>query len=165
VSEVSAAVQAGTSRLPRNFEGLRATLAEPFSYGVTYELGCACGAPFFRVEAGRADDGGFVDPVAVHCDSCGLQATIFDSSSDGYDGRLNDGACYEQSYHRVPVSCVVCGETQSALLCLLAYNNDFNEEGDLELLARAPDLFDWIEISTKCSNGHAEQELGGWEMA
>jgi ribosomal protein S27E len=153
------------SRLPTNFTGLREISAQPWSDGVKYRLGCICGAPLLAVKATKTTEAEFLDPVSVRCESCGSTSTIFDSSRDGHDGRLNDGACYEQGKNPTEVSCATCGETLLELYSDLAYNIDFEEEGYPEYLAMAPDLFDWITISVNCPKGHPEQELGSWEMA
>ena len=130
-------------------------------------LGCACESPHGTIQASPTGDDqlSFLDPVTFTCAACGRSVVFFDSQRDGYDGRLNDGAAYEQGEASEPSTCQKCGNTSATLLCGLGYNIDFEEEGELDLLPEAQNYFDAIDINGRCGSCGETRHIGSWETA
>ena len=163
---MNSTIERARSALPTNFTGLRAVATKVEGNAVIHELGCICGGELGRVTATPV--GGELpnlDPVSFECAKCGNVVTFFDSSRDGYDGRLNDGACYEQGDRPAVVHCQGCGASSGKLACGLVYNIDFQEEGELESLAEVQDYFDFIEIALRCPSCGVTTYVGQWELA
>ena len=107
----------------------------------------------------------FLDPLSYVCTNCGERLRFFDSARDGYDGLLNGGAAYMQGDAAEATACNKCGQSAAFLKCALAYNVDFEEEGDIDLLANAQDYFDSIDVSVTCSDCGTERHIGSWETS
>jgi rubredoxin len=163
---LNSTLTAARDRLPANFAGLRAVATKVEGNAVIHELACECGGEEGQVKA--TPDGGdlaYLDPVSFECAKCGNSVTFFDSSRDGYDGRLNDGACYHQGQQPNIVRCQDCGGSSGKLACGLVYNIDFEAEGELESLAEVQDYFDFIEIARRCPSCGVTTYVGQWELA
>lgn len=159
-------IERAAAALPANLDGLRELSIKVESVFIYRALACSCGGDgtVLATPSGN-DELPFLDPISFSCTACGKSTVFFDSQRDGYDGRLNGGACYEQGTAPQIIPCESCSGSAMALECGLAYNTDFEEEGDIELLDQAPDLFDSIDVNVRCKNCGSVQHVGAWELA
>jgi hypothetical protein len=154
-----------SANLPDNFAGLRTISTTADSISVSRELGCSCGSDTGTVIATSDDASGYLDPVSFRCATCQQTTTFFDSQTDGYDGRLNGGSAYQQGRNPEPTTCSACGSVLAKLECGLAYNIDFEDDGQPELMDDAENYFDGIDISASCAECGERRHIGAWELA
>lgn len=164
--KMNSTLERAKSVLPSNFKGLRAHRVDVEGVFVTRILGCNCGSESGSVKA-TATEGElpYLDPVWFDCSGCDGSIMFFDSSRDGYNGRLNGGASYGQGDQPEATLCPACGSQEALLACGVAYNIDFEKEDQLDLLREAQDYFDAIDVNASCAQCSEVRHIGAWELA
>lgn len=164
---INSTIAIARDKLPESFEGLRTISVKVDTVDVMRTLGCICRSNHGEIRATPTRDAQlpFLDPVIFVCTSCRTSVTFFDSSRDGYDGRLNGGASYDQGSNPEASVCLNCGHIPTTLSCDLAYNIDFEEEEQSERLSEAQNYFDAISISATCATCSHRRHIGDWETA
>jgi Zn finger protein HypA/HybF involved in hydrogenase expression len=167
VSAVNTTVENAAAVVPANFDGLRELSIQVDDIFIVRQLGCRCGSNSGVVKGTPTgtDELPFLDPLDFECSDCGESVRFFDSSKHGYDGRLNGGASYEQGNMLSASSCDKCGSEAAVLECGLAYNTDFEEDDEPELLAQAQEYFDSIDVNVRCTQCDSARHIGAWELA
>jgi hypothetical protein len=159
-------MQRASANLPSNFDGLQAISVTVEDGYIARDLSCACGANWGAILATPSEgELQYLDPLSFECGQCGRVTKFFDSQTDGYDGRLNDGACYEQGSEATATSCTNCNSTAAKLNCGLTYNIDFAEDDQPELVADAENYFDSIDVIAHCAKCGKERHVGTWEVS
>ncbi|HZZ89493.1 MAG TPA: hypothetical protein VFE13_14275 [Caulobacteraceae bacterium] len=99
-------------------------------------------SPYYKVAPGQTIDR---PPHRLRCAGCGATEVIFDTRSDGYDGKLNGGGRYESGE---------AGETFTdapyEVIAYAVYNIGLEELEELAPRAgpdaKPSDLFDWFNL-------------------
>lgn len=110
-------------------------------------------SPYFDVQPGETL---YRPPHNLKCVLCGAEASLFDVRTQGYDGVLNGGGTYESGTEG---KAFMPGLFH--IVVSLAYNAELAELRELadEASVRASDLFDWIAIHGKATDGGQNIEL------
>lgn len=156
-------------RQPTNFEGLETKVVAVDEFVVTRSIACRCGSRAGRVLAGEhLPECGWLDPLTWDCGICGRSHNFFDSSRDGYDGRLGHGTSSRQATELAYVSCPECGGQSLEVQCQLVHNIDASEldemlgPGQSDQLS---DYFDWLAVTAQCASCKRRFDIGDWELA
>ncbi len=158
-------------RQPTNFDGLQTTAMVVEGVILHRTFQCACGNDHLNILAGKwPDQKTWLDPVQFTCQGCGASKEIFNSQTDGYDGKLCGGAACLQNPDYELVECPECNGRDLRLKASIFYNIDYDDPRELAELdddfkAVLGDLYDALGLSGVCKECENEFPIGDWELA
>ncbi len=159
------------NRQPSNFDGLQTTSMCVEGIALHRAFQCACGNDRLKLFAGKwPEQDTWLDPIRFECSACGVSKEIFNSQTDGYDGKLCGGACCLQNADQESVRCPLCGGHELKLKASICYNVDYDDPQELaglddEHKAALSDLYDAMELSCVCVVCENDFPIGDWELA
>lgn len=158
-------------RQPANFDGLQTSEMKVEGVILHRTFKCSCGNEHLYVFAGPWSEGvAWLDPIKVECSACLAEREIFNSQTDGYDGKLCGGASCMQNANSEIVKCPNCDGRELQLKASIFYNIDFYHPQELaelneEQKTKLSDLYDALGLSGTCKACGNEVQIGDWELA
>ena len=116
-----------------------------------FSVACRCRSTKLRLLGYPHPNAGMLCPVDVECADCRRQAPLFDVEVHGYDAELGHG-CYSMRAigQHGAWTCSHCAEQSFELYVGFSYQIDPLEGWSLEDQARIQDLFDGLEVASRC---------------
>jgi hypothetical protein len=131
-----------------------------------FDVTCVCGSKAWHVMGYPKEEGAFLCPLSLKCESCLRVTSLFDIEKDGYDAELGNG-CYSLRGEGEPeaFTCPHCKAATFGVFPSFSYQIEPIDDMSAEEQSHIQDYFDGFGLHVRCIKCGELEDLVSYECA